>query len=157
MDFTLVAEPVLELTRGDSDESKKSLKVNIKSHSLQIGEYDVELKGEPGKKSQFELIKEVKQSAEYMYDRVIHHELPEQLAQMLKNGSENTFVRIQNTTDHLVAEHSDQIHVNASILNLCYIQGEVLERDNMGLALKRAAGAISFEMAGTVHDTKQHG
>ena len=92
-----------------------------------------------------------------MYDRVIHHELPKQLAQMLKNGSENTFVRIQNTTDHLVAEHSDQIHVNASILNLCYIQGEVLERDNMGLALKRAAGAISFEMAGTVHDTKQHG
>ena len=42
MDFILVAEPVLE---------SSDLKVNIKRHNLQIGEYDVELKGQPGKTS----------------------------------------------------------------------------------------------------------
>ena len=42
-----------------------------------------------------------------MYERVIHHEFPKKLAQILKNGSENAFERIQNTTDHLLAEHSD--------------------------------------------------
>ena len=92
-----------------------------------------------------------------MYDRVIHYELPKKLAQIIKNGSENAFKRIQNTTANSMAKYSDQIHVNASILNLCYIQGEILERDHLGLALKRAAGAISFEMAGTVNTTKQHG
>ena len=69
-----------------------------------------------------------------MYDQVIHHELPSQLALMLKDGSENAFARIQNSTEHLLAEYSDQIHVDANILNLCYIQGEVLEKDDMGLA-----------------------
>ena len=92
-----------------------------------------------------------------MYEQVIHYELPEQLAQTIKKGSENAFAHIQNTTWHLLAEHSDKIHVNSSILNLCYIQGEIFEHDNMGLAMTRAAGAISFEMAGTVRDTKQHG
>ena len=69
-----------------------------------------------------------------MYDQVIHHELPSQLAQMLKDSSENVCARIQNSTEHLLAEYSDQIHVDANILNLCHIQGEVLEKDEMGLA-----------------------
>ena len=56
-----------------------------------------------------------------MYDRVIHYELPKKLAQIIKNGSENAFKRIQNTTANSMAKYSDQIHVNASILNLCYI------------------------------------
>ena len=51
MDFVLVAEPVLESSDGVSEESIKNLKVNIKRHNLQIGEYDVELRGQPGKTS----------------------------------------------------------------------------------------------------------
>ena len=117
MDFVLVAEPVLK----QYECGFKYIKVNIKSHSLKIGEYDVEIKSEPDKKSQFQEIKEAKSSTEYMYEQVIHYELPEQLAETIKKGSENAFAHIQNTTWHLLAEHSDKIHVDSSILNLCYI------------------------------------
>ena len=121
MEFVLVAEPVLD----QYECGYKYIKVNIKSHSLKIGEYDVEIKSEPGKKSEFEEIEAAQSSAEYMYDHVILHKLPEQLAQTIKNGSENAFAHIQNTTWHLFEEHSDKIHVDSSILNLCYIQGEI--------------------------------
>ena len=92
-----------------------------------------------------------------MYNQVMHHELPEQLAQSFKNGTENAFAYIQNTTWHLLSEQSDKIQFDSSILNVCYIQGETYQHDQLGLPIKRAAGAISFEMAGTMRDTKQHG